>query len=144
MKLVYLLIAFSAGAASSLQGLFNGYWQQKLDLKTILLVNSVVVLAGAALYYGVAVLREGMKGGGEAITPSILVGGVCGLIVIASMAVVFPKIGPLAAVILFIAGQMAAAVAISHFGMLGMGRTLDPLKMVGVFLTLLGAYLVVR
>lgn len=144
MKLAYLLISFAAGAASSLQGLFNGYWQQKIDLKTILLVNSVVVLAGAALYYGISFLREGMRGGGEAMTPSVLIGGVCGLVVIASMAVVFPKIGPLAAVILFIAGQMSMAVAIGYFGILGMGGTLDPLKIVGVFLTLLGAYLVVR
>lgn len=144
MKLVYLLIAFAAGAASSIQGLFNGYWQQKIDLKTVLLVNASVVLAGAALYYGASVLREGAREGGMEMTPSILVGGVCGLIVIASMAMAFPKIGPLSAVILFIAGQMVAAMAISHFGILGMERPLEPLKIAGVFLTLLGAYLVVR
>lgn len=144
MKLVYLLIAFAAGAASSLQGLFNGYWQQKIDLKTILLVNSFVVLAGATLYYGISFMREGMRGEGAAMTPSILVGGACGLFVIASMAMAFPKIGPLPAVILFIAGQMVAAAVISYFGILGMERPLEPLKIVGVFLTLLGAYLVVR
>ncbi len=144
MKFLYLLIAFAAGAASSLQGLFNGHWQQKIDLKTVLLVNASVVLAGAVIYYGVSVMREGMRGEGALMSPSILVGGVCGLVVIASMAMAFPKIGPLSAVILFVAGQMAAAAVISYFGILGAGSGFDSLKIAGVFLTLLGAYLVVR
>jgi uncharacterized membrane protein YdcZ (DUF606 family) len=59
MKSLYFLIAFIAGSASSFQGLFNGYWQQKLDLKTVLLVNATVVMMGALIYYLMMLFREG-------------------------------------------------------------------------------------
>lgn len=142
MKLFYLLIAFAAGIASSFQGLFNGYWQQKIDLKTVLLTNASVVMAGALLYYLLA-RGEGRTPWGE-MAPSILVGGVCGLIIIAAMALSFPRIGPLSAVILFIAGQMGAAIAIGYFGILGGGSPLDITKIAGALLVASGAYLVLR
>jgi len=144
MKLFYLLIAFAAGVASSLQGLYNGHWQQKIDLKSVLLVNASVVMVGALIYYGVMLVREGEKGGWEQMTPAIAVGGVCGLIIIAAMALAFPKIGPLPAVTLFIAGQLAAAVLLHHFGAFGMGGAVDMTKIAGALLVASGAYLVLR
>lgn len=144
MKLFYLLFAFGAGIASSVQSLFNGHWQQKLDLKTILLVNASVVMLGAIAYYLFLAGRGAGKTEWAQMSPSIVVGGVCGIVVLAAMALAFPKIGPLSAVTLFIAGQMAAAVAIGHFGILGMAQPLDVTKIVGAMLVASGAYLVLR
>ncbi len=45
VKLFIGLLAVLAGVASSTQGLFNGYWKDKIDLKTILLANSIVVFS---------------------------------------------------------------------------------------------------
>ncbi|MCK9373271.1 MAG: DMT family transporter [Sulfuricurvum sp.] len=144
MKLFYLLIAFGAGIASSLQSLFNGHWEQKLDLKTILLVNASVVMVGAIAYYLFLAGREAGKIEWAQMSPSILVGGVCGIVVIAAMALAFPRIGPLSTVTLFIAGQMAAAIVIGHFGILAMAQPLDVTKMIGALLVASGAYLVLR
>jgi len=60
------------------------------------------------------------------------------------MAFVFPKIGALSAVTLFVGGQMAAALLISHFGILGPAVSLDPTKIVGALLSAFGVYLVLR
>lgn len=144
MKLIYLLIAFSAGIASSFQGLFNGHWQQKIDLKTVLLINATVVMLGAVVYYVILSVRgEGKTEWGE-LSASIALGGVCGLVIIAAMALAFPRIGALPAVTLFIAGQMAAAIAIGHFGILGAFQPLDLTKIAGALLVAAGAYLVLR
>jgi transporter family-2 protein len=78
------------------------------------------------------------------MTPAIIVGGLCGLVIIAAMALVFPKIGALSAITLFIAGQIAAALLITHFGILGSTGSLDPTKIIGALLTLVGVYLVLR
>ncbi len=144
MKSLYFLIAFIAGCASSFQGLFNGYWQQRLDLKTVLLVNATVVMVGAVIYYLIMVAREGNKSGYDSMTPAIIVGGLCGLVIIAAMALVFPKIGPLNAITLFVAGQIAAALFITYFGILGSMGSLEPTKIIGAFVTLVGVYLVLR
>lgn len=144
MKLFYFVLIFAAGAASSLQGLFNGYWQQRLDLKTILLVNASVVMTGALLYYAVVFLRDGTKVQWASMTPSVVVGGICGIAILAAMALVFPRIGALNAVTLFVAGQLAAALLIGTLGIMGTAQPLDGLKIVGTLLVGLGSYLVLK
>lgn len=144
MKLLYVLIAFGAGIASSVQSLFNGHWQERLDLKTVLLVNATVVMAAAAAYYLIWSLRGEGRADWSQLTPSILIGGVCGIVVLAAMALAFPRIGPVSTIVLFIAGQMLAAIMIGHFGILGMVQPMEWSKIIGTALVAAGVYLVLR
>ncbi len=58
---------------------------------------------------------------------SLYIGGICGFVIILSLAFVFPKIGAALAVALVVLGQSAAALAIDHYGLMGMPR--DPVSL---------------
>jgi transporter family-2 protein len=58
------------------------------------------------------------------------VGGVCGFVVLLSLAFVFPKIGAAVAIALVVLGQGGAALAIDHFGLMGMPK--EPVTLVRV------------
>jgi len=85
-------LSFLSGIASSTQGLYNGYWKESIDLKTILVVNSLVVFASVFLFY-IITTENGFKVPLEKMDPSILIGGFCGFFVIMVFAIAFPAIG---------------------------------------------------
>ena len=80
-KLFIVILSFLSGIASSTQGLYNGYWKESIDLKTILLVNSLVVFASVMLFYLLS-MEKGFTFPLEKMSPSIIVGGVCGFFII--------------------------------------------------------------
>ena len=142
MKWIYILLSLAAGVASATQGLFNGYWQERIDMKAVLLVNAVVVFAAALLYYlwGLKYEEETLW---SAAGASILVGGVCGVIIVVAFALAFPKIGAFEAVILFIVGQVFAAVAFDAFGVMNLPAVAFGWeKLVGALLVAVGAFMV--
>ena len=142
MKWIFVFLSFAAGVASATQGLFNGYWQAKLDLRTVLLVNAVVVFAAALPYYLWGPRNETGALWSEA-APSIVVGGFCGLVIVVAMALAFPKIGAFQAVILFIAGQLLAAFLFDLFGVLNLpAAQIGWQKILGALLVGVGALLV--
>lgn len=72
-------------------------------------------------------------------------GGLMGAIVVTLAAWAVPKIGVATYVSAFIAGQLAAAVAYDHFGILGQQvREASPLRLIGVALLAAGVYLIRR
>lgn len=142
MKWMFLALSFAAGVASATQGLFNSYWQVRLDLKTVLLVNAAVVFAAALLYY-LWDIRNVQNGLWNAMAPSIVVGGICGLIIIVTFALAFPKIGAFQAIVLFIAGQLVAALLFDTFGALNLPTvTLGWQKIMGALFVAVGAFMV--
>jgi transporter family-2 protein len=142
MKWIFLLLSFVAGIASATQGLFNGYWQERLDLKAVLLANAAVVFAAALFYYLWGIYQNEARPWSEA-TPSIVVGGLCGLVIVVALALAFPKIGAFRAIVLFIAGQLLAALVFDHFGVLNLPAVpIGWQKLLGALLVGIGAYLV--
>ena len=142
MKWIFLLISFAAGVASATQGLFNGYWQERLDLKTVLLANAAVVFAAALIYYLWGIFQHETRSWSEA-SPSIAVGGLCGLVIIIALALAFPKIGAFRAIVLFIAGQMVAALLFDKLGILNLPAVaIGWQKLFGALLVGAGAFLV--
>jgi transporter family-2 protein len=142
MKWIFLLLSFAAGAASATQGLFNGYWQERLDLRTVLLVNALVVFAAALLYYLWGACQNEARSWSEA-APSIVVGGLCGIVIIVALALAFPKIGAFRAIVLFIAGQLLAALLFDTLGVLNLTAVqIGWQKLLGALLVGVGAYLV--
>ena len=58
---------------------------------------------------------------------SLYLGGLFGFIIVASLTVVFPKIGAAYAIALMVGGQCIAALVVDHYGLIGMPR--EPLTL---------------
>jgi transporter family-2 protein len=117
-KILFGLIAVAAGVAGAFQAAANSGLSARIGLAPALVVNTSIVLLGTLVLY----VARGPHGSFvSAGAPwSLYVGGVCGFIVILSLTVVFPRIGAAVAIALVVLGQGAAALAIDHFGLMGM------------------------
>ena len=71
-------------------------------------------------------------------------GGVLGAIYVSSVIIAVPALGATALVAFVILGQLLAATLLDHYGVLGVVRTINPARAMGVLLLVVGAMLVVR
>jgi transporter family-2 protein len=72
-------------------------------------------------------------------------GGLYGAVLVAAMAFAAPKIGVAAALTLLVAGQFVMALALDHFGAMGLvPRPVSPTKVLGLVLIAAGVLLVRR
>ncbi len=119
-KILFALIAMTAGAATAFQSAANAGLSSRIGLGAALVVNTSIVLLGTVVFY----LCSGRQGTFfPANTPWFLyVGGLCGFVVILSLAFVFPRIGAGVTIAIVVLGQGAAALAIDHFGLMGMPK----------------------
>jgi transporter family-2 protein len=125
MKVFYALLAVLAGIATAVQPSANAGLAQRVGLAAALVLNSAIVLAAALVLFAARGAHANFFPAG---TPwGLYVGGFCGFFVILSLASVFPEIGAAWAIALVVLGQCAAALAIDHYGWLGMPR--DPLTL---------------
>lgn len=144
VKLFISFLVLLAGLASSTQGLYNGYWKDKIDLKTVLLMNSVVVFMLVMIFYIIS-SSDGIKLSFDKMNLSILVGGACGFFIILVFAISFPSIGALATSLLFIIAFLSASIFYDHVGALNLvARPISLEKIAGVFLVVIGTFLALR
>jgi transporter family-2 protein len=117
-KALFGVIAAIAGVAGTFQAAANAGLASRIGLGAALVVNTSIVLAGTLVFY---LARGGHESFFAPDAPwSLYVGGVCGFAILLSLAFVFPKIGATFAIALVVLGQGAAALAIDHFGLMGM------------------------
>src|SRR5262245_3249570 len=122
MKLLFAALAIASGAAAAIQGASNAGLARAIGLGPALVLNTLVFLAGSLALWAATGTRTSFFPAG---TPwSLYVGGLCGFGIIASLAIVFPRIGAAYAIALMVGGQCLAALAVDHLGWLGMPR--DP------------------
>ena len=112
------LFVAAAGMATAIQAAANAGLSSRIGLAAALVVNTSIVLVATLAYY----FARGASGTFfPPGTPwSYYVGGLCGFAVLLSLAFAFPRIGAGVAIALVVLGQGAAALAIDHFGLLGM------------------------
>ena len=128
VKVLFAVLAVVAGAATALQASANAGLSQRVGLGAALVLNTVIVLAATLVFF---VARGPHADFFPAGTPwALYIGGACGFVVILCLALVFPRIGAAWAIALVVLGQSAAALAIDHYGLLGMPK--DPLTIARV------------
>ena len=143
-KLFIATLTLLAGIASSTQGLFNGYWKDEIDLKTVMLVNSLVVLSFVVLFF-IVTYNDGVKLSLDKMNPTILVGGTCGFFIIMILAVSFPTIGATATSLIFIVGLLSSALVYDHIGALNLiQKEMNFQKIIGILLVVIGTFLALK
>lgn len=139
---IYWILAFLGGVAVALQGAANASLGSRIGLHSALLVSTTIVWL---FCIGLYVARGMGPLTAPGTSPVFYIGGFCGFLIITAAAIAFPKIGPAAAIALFVAGQGTAAVLVEHNALLGMARvSFTPTRIVGVVFVLLGAFLLRR
>lgn len=137
MRLVLAGLAVVAGAAVALQGATNQGLQKSAGIGPALVVNTVVVLLGAAFLWLATGAQTTFFPAGASWT--LYLGGVFGFVIIAAVVLVFPRLGAAHAVGLMVCGQCLAALAIDHYGLLGMERSpATPQRLIGAALVVGG------
>lgn len=138
MKILFAALAFGAGVAAAMQAATNAGLAKSAGLGPALVDNTVIVLAGAIGLWLALGAKPTFFSSGAPWT--LYLGGFFGLVVLASLAFVVPKIGAAYTVALMIGGQCVASLAIDQFGLMGVPS--DPLttqRAIGVALVALGA-----
>jgi uncharacterized membrane protein YdcZ (DUF606 family) len=144
VKLLIAILSFLSGVASSTQGLYNGYWKESIDLKTVMLVNAVVLFIAVLLFYFLTG-NSGLRPAVDKMDPSILVGGLCGFFIIMIFAIAFPEIGATATSLLFISGLLSASLLYDHIGALNLAATSASMqKLIGIIMVVAGSYIALR
>lgn len=138
-----------AGAAVSLQPAFNGQLADHLGSPfRAALVNFAAGAATLSIVVAILTLRAGAPAWEKvSATPVHLwvAGGMLGALFVSTAAWATPKIGAGAFFATLIAAQLAAALVIDHFGLVGLeAKPATLMRAGGVLLLVLGAWMVVR
>jgi transporter family-2 protein len=141
--LFILLIGLAGGIAVGLQSPLASILTQRLGT----FESVFIVHIGVAL---IALLPLLVLGGGKlsqwrSVPWYALGAGVFGLIVVASVSYMIPRIGVAGAVTLITAGQLLIGILLDHYGLLGaVTRSLDLTRVSGMLVVLLGVWLTVK
>ncbi|WP_010138486.1 DMT family transporter [Oceanicola sp. S124] len=143
-SLAFALIAVLAGAAVPFQGGANAALGRALGHPLWATLASLAVSALCILPVLVLLRAPLPVPGGLAGQPKwIWIGGVAGAIYVTAAILLMPKLGAASFMIAVIAGQVVAALVIDWTGGVGLAaRPVDPLRLAGTALVLLGAIVV--
>ena len=141
--LLILLVGLAGGVAVGLQSPMASMITQRLGM----FESVFIVHVGGALFALIPLLFYG--GGKLAQWRSVpwyaLGAGIFGLIVIGAISYMIPRIGVAGAITTIVAGQLMVSVVLDHFGLLGaMSRPLDPTRIIGLAVVLVGVWLTVK
>src|SRR5689334_21172300 len=139
MNLMNLLLALAvtfAGAAVSFRSAANASLSARIGLGASLIINTVIVLLCTFVFYFAT--RSAAATFFPACTPwTLYIVGFCGFSNILAAAYVFPRIGAGPAIALMVLGQGAAALAIDHFGLMGLSRAPVSLSRISGFMLII-------
>jgi transporter family-2 protein len=137
------LIGILGGVAVGLQSPMAGAIGQRLGG----VASSFIVHVSGAIFSGLFLfIRGGEKIREWRTLPGyMLFAGLFGLLLYMTISVTLPRLGSTMMVVLIIVGQLVTGAIIDHFGLLGVAtRHIDPLRVLGLVVLVLGAYLIAR
>jgi transporter family-2 protein len=141
--LFIILIGLAGGVAVGLQSPMASMITQRLGMFEsvfIVHVGGALIALIPILFYGGGKLSEW-----RSVPWYTLGAGIFGLIVIGAISYMIPRIGVAGAVTTIVAGQLLVSVTLDHFGLLGaMSRPLDPTRLLGLTVVLVGVWLTVK
>jgi transporter family-2 protein len=125
MNLAHAALAVVAGVSATIQAATNAALARETGLGPTVIINTIVVaFASIGLWAAMGAQTTFLPAG----TPwPLYLGGVFGFVIVASLTVVFPKIGAAYAIALMVGGQCIAALLVDHYGLIGMPR--EPLTL---------------
>ena len=138
-----ILFGLIGGVAVGLQGPLSSLMSQKIGvLESVFYIHLGGAFAALLplLFYGGRNLSRWRD------VPWYALGaGVLGLIVIAAMSFMVPRVGVAPAVVLIVAGQLFISVILDHYGLLGAHpRPLNTTRVLGLLLVFLGVWVTVK
>lgn len=141
--LIIIIIGLLGGMAVGVQAPLSSIITQRLGvMESVFIVHIGGALAALIplIYYG-----GGKLGNWRSVPWYALCAGIFGLAVIFSMSYMIPRIGVATALIILLAGQLFIGTILDHFGLLGAAvRPLDPTRLIGLSVVLLGVWLSVK
>ena len=141
--LLIILIGLAGGVAVGLQSPLASMITQRLGIFEsvfIVHVGGAVIALVPLLIYGGGKLSQW-----RTVPWYALVAGVFGLVVIAAISYMIPKVGVAASITTIVAGQLLVATILDHFGLLGASvRPLDLTRILGMGVVLFGVWLTVK
>lgn len=138
-----ILIGLAGGIAVGLQAPLASIMTQRMGP---LESSFIVHLGGAVLSIIPLLIIGGGKLGQWRSAPwYALCAGFFGLVVLSAVSYTIPRIGVAAAIVSIVAGQIILSAVLDHFGWLGAAvRPLDPPRLLGLTVVMLGVWLTVR
>jgi bacterial/archaeal transporter family-2 protein len=141
--LLILLIGLAGGVAVGLQSPLASLITQRLGVfESVFIVHlgGAVIALIPLLYYGGGKLSQWRN------VPWYALGaGVFGLVVIAAISYMIPRVGVAASIITVVAGQLLVGTILDQYGWLGASvRPLDVTRVIGMGIVLFGVWLTVR
>lgn len=141
--LVSVLVGLLGGIAVGVQNPLAALMGRRIGL----LESAFVIHLGGAIIAGAPLLLLG--GGGlerwrSVPWPALWAGGL-GVVLVCAVSYIVPRIGIATAVSLLVAAQLGVGVLLDHYGMLELTtRPVEPARLLGVALLLVGCWLVLR
>lgn len=138
-----LLLGLAGGIAVGLQGPLTSLMSQRIGtMESVFIVH----LGGAALAGLLVLLARGGNLGAWRTVPWYALGaGVLGLVVLSAVSLTIPRIGVATTVTLVVVAQLVTGALLDHFGLLGASvRTLDPARLAGIGVLLVGTWLIMQ
>lgn len=141
--ILIILIGLAGGAAVGLQSPLASMISQRLGI----FESVFIVHLGGAI---VALVPLLFMGGGKlsewrSLPWYALCAGVFGLIVIAAISFMIPRVGVAASITAIVAGQLLVGLFLDRYGLLGASlRPLDLTRVLGVGVVLVGVWLTVK
>lgn len=141
--LLIILIGLAGGVAVGLQSPMASMITQRLGT----FESVFIVHLGGAL---IALIPLLIYGGGKlsqwrSVPWYALGAGIFGLVVIAAISYMIPRVGVAASITTVVAGQLLVGVILDHYGLLGAAvKPLDVTRILGLAVVLVGVWLTVK
>ncbi len=138
-----ILVGLAGGLAVGLQSPLASMLSQRLGI----LESIFIVHIGGAIFslLPLLFLGGGRLGQWRSAPWYALVAGIFGLAVIAAISFTIPRVGVAAAITTVVAGQILMSAVLDQFGWLGATvRPLDPQRIIGLGVVMLGVWLTVK
>jgi transporter family-2 protein len=142
-KIVWLLIAFAAGALLPIQGGLNTKLGKSLESPVHASLFSFVVGAITLITYILVTKQSILLSGIKTAPAYVWLAGALGAFYVTAIILAFPKIGPALTFGLVVAGQMVIAVLLEHFNILvAHQHNVNVWRLVGITLIFIGVIVI--